>query len=107
MILRQCEAAPRSEGEIIWACIASTRFPRAGLDRYEAVDLQLRDGSVVENLAIDASGIILGKIVDGQDGIDESPLPFKQEDTRVFRFRAALGARLGMTHWQTAQQSQT
>ena len=44
--------------------------------RHQSVDLQLRDGSVVENLAIDASGFILGKVVGGHDGIDESPLPF-------------------------------
>lgn len=67
---------------------------------FEAVDVLLRDGSVVEKLAIDASGLILGKIVGGQDGLDESPLPFKQEDIEAFRFRAGLRARLGLAKWQ-------
>jgi hypothetical protein len=67
--------------------------------KFNAIDIKLRDGSVVENVAIDASGIILGKIVGGQDGIDDSPLPFRQGDIGAFRFRAGLGSRLGMARW--------
>jgi hypothetical protein len=67
---------------------------------YEAVDVRLRDGSIVENLAIDASGLILGKVVGGHDGLDESPLPFKQEDIEAYRLRAGLAARLGLTKWR-------
>ena len=86
----------------------SLRIPigKALSHEYEAVDVQLRDGSVVENLAIDASGLILGKVVGGQDGLDESPLPFKQEDIEAYRFRAGLAARLGLAKWQRLEQRQ-
>jgi len=67
---------------------------------YESVDIELRDGSVVEKLAIDSSGLILGKVVGGHDGLDESPLPFNQEDIRAFRFRAGLAARIGLAKWR-------
>ena len=68
--------------------------------KYETVDVRLRDGSIVEDLAIDASGLILGKVVGGHDGLDESPLPFKQEDIEAYRFRAGLAARLGLAKWR-------
>ena len=68
--------------------------------KYVAVDLQLRDGSVVENLAIDGSGLLLGKVVGGQDGIDQSPLPFKQGDIQAYRLRTGLAARLGVAKWR-------
>ncbi len=67
---------------------------------FETVDVQLRDGSVVENLVVDANGVILGIAVGGQDGVDNSALPFKQDDIQAYRFRAGLGARLGMAQWQ-------
>ncbi len=73
---------------------------------YAAVDVRLRDGSIVENLAIDASGLVLGKVVGGHDGLDESPLPFKQEDIEAYRFRAGLAARLGLAMWQRLEQRQ-
>ena len=86
----------------------SLRIPvrKALSHKYEAVDVQLRDGSVVENLAIDASGLILGKVVGGQDGLDESPLPFKQEDIKAYRLRAGLVAWLGLAKWQRLEQRQ-
>lgn len=68
--------------------------------KYAAVDLQLHDGSVVENVAIDAAGRILGKVVGGQDGIDESPFPFSQEDISAYRFQIGLAARLGIARWR-------
>jgi len=67
--------------------------------RCTAIDLQLRDRSIVENLAIDADGIVLGKIVGGHDGVDETPLPFKQENIMRYRFRA-LAAQFGTAKWQ-------
>ncbi len=73
--------------------------------KYTAVDLQLRNGSVVENLAIDASGLILGKVVGGHDGIDGSPLPFGQKDIEAYRFRAGLAARLGVAKWRRVKQT--
>ena len=84
----------------------SLRIPisKALSRKYEAVDVQLRDGSVVEKLAIDASGVILGKVVGGQDGLDESPLPFKQEDIEAYRFRSGLTAQLGLAKWQRLEQ---
>lgn len=80
----------------------SLRIPleRISPDQFAAVDLQLLDGSVVENVAVDASGLVLGKVVGGQDGIDESPLPFKQEDIRAYRLRAGIMARLGLAKWR-------
>ena len=68
--------------------------------RYEGVDILLRDGSIVENLAIDSDGLVLGKIVGGQDGIDESPFPFKQEEIKAYRFRAGLAGVFGVAKWK-------
>lgn len=62
----------------------------------EAVDVRLRDGSVVENPASNASGLILGSVVGGHYSLDESPLPFKQWDVEAYRFRAGLAAPLGL-----------
>jgi len=66
---------------------------------YEVIDVQLRNGSIVQHLAIDAAGIILGKVVGGHDGLDQSPLTFKQEEIQAYRFRAGLAARLGLAKW--------
>lgn len=63
------------------------------------VDLKLRDGLVVDRIAIDANGEILGKVVGGQAGLDESPLPFCQDDVIAYR-RRGLAARLGIAPWQ-------
>jgi hypothetical protein len=78
------------------------RIPLAGPLRaeYVAVDVRLRDGSIVENLAIDSTGLILGKIVGGHDGVDGSPLPFKQEDMGDYRFRAGLASWFGLAKWR-------
>jgi hypothetical protein len=73
--------------------------------KFAAVDLLLRDGSVIENLAVDASGQILGKVVGGQDGVDESPLPFGQQDIQAYRFRAGLAARLGIAKWRQLERA--
>ena len=73
--------------------------------KYEAVDLRLRDGTVFENLAVDAVGSILGKVVGGQDGLDERPLPFKQEDVIAYRRRAGLAARFGLARWHRLAQN--
>jgi hypothetical protein len=73
--------------------------------QYEAVDVLLRDGSIVENLAIDRNGLVLGKIVGGQDGINESPLPFKQEEIKAYRFRAGLAAAFGAAKWKPLEQT--
>jgi hypothetical protein len=67
--------------------------------KYTAIDLQLRDRSIVENFAVDRNGFILGKILGGRDRIDESPLPFQQEDIQAYRYRAGLAARLGIARW--------
>jgi hypothetical protein len=72
--------------------------------KYKTVDVLLCNGSVVQKLAIDASGIILGKVVGGQDGLDESPLPFKQGDIEAYRFRSGLRARFGLAKWQPLKQ---
>jgi hypothetical protein len=86
----------------------SLRIPisKARLHKYEIVDVQLRDGSIVENLAIDAFGLILGKVVGGHAGLDEAPLPFDQQDIAAYRFRAGLAARLGLAKWQTMEASE-
>ena len=68
--------------------------------KFVAIDLRLRDGSVIENLAVNSDGFILGKIIGGQDGIDESPLSFKQEDIQAFRLRSGLLARLRIATWR-------
>lgn len=72
--------------------------------KYESVDVLLRDGSIVEKLAIDGNGLVLGKIVGGHDGIDESPLPFKQEEIKAYRFRAGLAAVFGVAKWNPLEQ---
>ena len=68
--------------------------------KYEVVDVRLQDGSIVENLVIDSFGLILGKNVGGHDGVDESTLPFEQEDMGAYRFRAGLASRLGLAKWR-------
>lgn len=67
---------------------------------YSAVDVRLRDGSVLENIAIDGTGMILGRIIGGQDGLDERPLPFNQEEVAAYRLRAGFAARFGMAKWR-------
>ena len=81
------------------------RLGKALSQKFGTVDVLLRDGSVVENLAIDSSGLILGKVVGGHDGLDESPQPFKQEEIKAFRFRSGLAARFGLAKWQHMDQS--
>lgn len=67
--------------------------------QFETVDLLLSDGSTVENLAIDQSGALLGKVVGGHDGLDESPFPFKKNDIIAYRVCAGIAARLGLSKW--------
>ncbi len=80
----------------------SLRIPisRTRPHKYETVDVRLNSGSVLENLAIDSSGLILGKVVGGHTGLDESTLPFEQKDIEAYRFRAGFAARLGLAKWQ-------
>ena len=69
--------------------------------RSSAVDVRLRDGTIVENLAVDETGLILGKVVGGQDGIDPRPLPFRQEEIEAYRRLGGFFAtRFGLTKWQ-------
>jgi hypothetical protein len=70
--------------------------------KYEAVDVRLGGGRIGENLAINSYGFIIGSIVGGHDGLDESPLPFKQENIEAHRFRAGLAGRLGPAKWHPA-----
>ena len=67
--------------------------------QFEAVDLLLSNGSTVENIAIDQSGTLLGKIVGGHDGLDESPFSFDLNHIVAYRFCAGIAARLGMAKW--------
>lgn len=79
----------------------SLRIPlTSGLPhKFAGIDVRLRNGTIIENLAIDASGLILGKIVGGHDGIDDRPLPFQQEEIEAYRLQGGLKARLGLNKW--------
>jgi len=65
------------------------------------VDLKLQDDSIVERIAVDTNGEIMGKVIGGHDGLDESPLPFRQEDIIAYR-RRGLAAKIGMAKWHNA-----
>ena len=55
--------------------------------KFEGVDILLRDGAIVENIAVDSEGNLLGRIVGGHDGIGESSIDFEQDDVVAYRFR--------------------
>jgi hypothetical protein len=56
------------------------RIPSDKVAAYQflSVDLRLRDGTVIEEVAVDSSGTILGKVVGGQTGIDDRAIAAKQ-----------------------------
>ena len=66
--------------------------------KYSAVDIKLKDGREYPAIAIDRDGNLLGKIVGGQTGLDES-LPFTARDIAAYRPYWGLLAHLGFRRW--------
>ena len=68
-------------------------------NQFECVDLLFSNGSIIENIAIDHSGLLLGTVAGGHDGLDESPFPFTLNDIVAYRRCASITARLGLSKW--------
>ena len=67
--------------------------------KFSAADIKLKDGTEHYLIAVDREGNLLGKIIGGHTGIDESPLSFTQRDIAAFRPYWGFLARVGIRRW--------
>ena len=68
----------------------------------QVVELKLRDGRILRPLVVDESGMLLGRVVGGQDGLVPLTENFETDDVIAVRRIDGLLRSLGLSRWHTA-----